>query len=152
MEITESKAERAGGIILGVFSLLLYFVLIPAEIADAKALGVSPRFLPQAVGILLFTLSVALFISGYKKRNLSGQKVFKLSPLEGKLVIKSLAIVAAYIVAFELAGYIVPSIVTLALLMYMYGQRRKTLLVAISVGFPLFVYFAFTRLLHMVLP
>ncbi len=152
MEITESKAEQAGGIILGVFSLVLYFVIIPAEIASVKGIGVSPRFLPEAVGLLLLFLSVALFINGYGKRNAEGQKVYQLSPLEGKLVIKTLVVIAAYIIVFELIGYIIPSILTLGLLMYMYGQRRKKLIVGIAVLLPVFIYFAFTKLLHMPLP
>ncbi|MDT8903443.1 tripartite tricarboxylate transporter TctB family protein [Anaeroselena agilis] len=152
MEISESRAEQAGGIILGVFSLLLYFVIIPAEIADVRGMGVSPRFMPQAVGILLFILAVSLFISGYRKRDRQGQKTYSLSRHEAKLVVKSLAVVAAYIVAFDMVGYLIPTIVVLGLLMYMYGQRKKKVLFSVALGLPVMIYLFFTKVLHMVLP
>jgi len=152
VEITESRAERAGGIILAVFSLLLYCVIIPAEITDVRGMGVSPRFMPEVVGILLFVLAVMLFISGYRKRNQQGQKVFTLSELEAKLVIKSLLLVAVYIVVFDLVGYIISTILALGLLMYMYGQRKRKVLISISLVLPVLIYLFFTKVLHMVLP
>ncbi len=152
MEITESRAEQAGGVILGVFSLLLYFVIIPAEIADARSMGVSPRFMPEAVAILLFILAVLLFISGYRKKGQPGQKTFSLSRHEAVLVMKSLAMVAVYIIMFDLVGYIISTMVTLGLLMYMYGQRKKKVLVSVTLALPVLFYLFFTKVLNMVLP
>ncbi len=152
MEISESRAEQAGGVILGVFSLLLYFVIIPAEVADVRGMGVSPRFLPEVVGILLFVLAVMLFMNGYRKRNQEEQKIFSLSRREAKLVVKSLVLVALYIVVFDFAGYIISTMLALGLFMYMYGQRKKKVLISVTLAIPVLIYLFFTRVLHMVLP
>jgi D-alanyl-lipoteichoic acid acyltransferase DltB (MBOAT superfamily) len=152
VEVTESRAEQAGGIILGVFSLVLYFLIIPAEIADARLMGISPRFMPEVVGILLFVLAVLLFISGFRKRHLQEQKIYTLSRLEASLIMKSLAVVAVNIVIFELVGYIISTMLTLGLLMYMYGQRKKKVLFSITLALPIVFYLFFTKVLKMVLP
>jgi D-alanyl-lipoteichoic acid acyltransferase DltB (MBOAT superfamily) len=152
VEVTESRAEQAGGIILGVFSLVLYFLIIPAEIADTRLMGLSPRLMPEVVGILLFVLAVLLFISGFRKRHLQEQKIYTLSRLEASLIMKSLAVVAVNIVIFELVGYIISTMLTLGLLMYMYGQRKKKVLFSITLALPIVFYLFFTKVLKMVLP
>jgi hypothetical protein len=60
--------------------------------------------------------------------------------------------VAVYILVFDLAGYIVSTMLTLGLLMYMYGQRKKKVLVSVTLALPVLFYLFFTKILNMVLP
>ena len=69
MNFAESKVEQAGGILLSIFSLIVYFLVIPAEISGSRGIGVSPRFMPELVCMILFVFAICLFVSGYKKRN-----------------------------------------------------------------------------------
>lgn len=138
--------------ILGIISLIVYFLVIPAEITEVKRFGVSPRFLPEMVCMLLLFCAVCLFIGGYRKRNNVNQKTYSISPTESKLVLKSLLLIVLYIVSFDLFGYMIPTIAALAILMITYGQRNWKLIVLISLGLPVLIYLAFTQLLKMPLP
>lgn len=152
MKFAESKVDQVGGIIFGVFSLLLYFVIIPTEVVDSQQFGVSPRFLPQLVALSLLFLAICLFVSGYRKRNQENQKIYTINPTELKLIAKTLILFALYILALDFLGYMIPTIVVLGIFMYMYGQRRIKLLIAIALGLPVVIYFFFTKALQMVLP
>lgn len=152
MNIKESKVEQAGGIVLGVFSLLLYFLIIPAEVVDVQKFGVSPRFLPEKTALFLLLLSICLFVSGYRKIGQENQKIYTINAKEIKLVAKSLLLLVCYIIVFDLLGYIVPTIVTLAIFMYMFGQRKIKPLLLVSLGLPIIIYMFFTKVLQMVLP
>ncbi len=152
MNFTESKVDQVGGIILGVFSLLLYFVIIPAEVVDVQKFGVSPRFFPKTMALFLLFLAICLFVSGYRKKRQEKQKIYAINPKELKLIMKSVILFACYIIAFNLFGYMIPTIAALAMFMYMYGQRKTRLLITISVGLPIVIYLFFTKALQMVLP
>jgi glycosyltransferase involved in cell wall biosynthesis len=152
MNFLESKVEQVGGIILGAFSLIVYFIIIPAEITEVRRFGVSPRFMPELVCVLLFAAAVCVFANGYKNRNNVKQKIYKISPTESKLVLKSLLLITLYILAFDLVGYMIPTIAALAVFMYIYGQRNKKLIFLISLGLPVLIYVFFTKVLQMPLP
>ena len=152
MNIPESKVDQAGGLILGVFSLLLYFVIIPAEVVDVHKFGLSPRFLPETVSLFLLFLACSLFVSGYRKKGQENQKIYTVNPQELKLIGKSLALFVLYVIAFDLFGYMIPTIIALSIFMYMYGQRKIKLLATISIGLPIAIYLFFTKALQMVLP
>lgn len=152
MRFSEARAEQLTGVILGLFSTLLYFVLIPWQIADVKAAGLSPRFLPEALAVLMLILSVSLFLNGYGKRNNPGQKYYSFAAKETALVVKSLLVLSAYIVLLEVAGYLLTTIVALGLLMYLYGQRRVKILLPVTIGLPVAIYLFFTKVLQIVLP
>lgn len=152
MIFLESKVERAGGIILGSFSLIVYFLVIPTEITEVQRFGVSPRFMPELVCMLLLVSAICLFVNGYMNRNNANQKVYRISPTESKLVLKSLLLITLYIVAFDWLGYMIPTIAALAIFMYTYGQRNIKLIVLISLALPTLIYVFFTKVLQMPLP
>ncbi len=152
MKFSEATAEQVTGVSLGVFSLLLYFVLIPWQIADVKVAGVTPRFLPEALAIFMLILSICLFVNGYGKRTNVGQKYYSFAPKETALVVKSLLILSGYIVLLEVLGYLLTTIAALGLLMYMYGQRRIKILIPVTIGLPVVIYLFFTKVLQIVLP
>ncbi len=152
MNIKESRVDQIGGIILGIFSLLLYFVIIPLEVGDTSKFGVSPRFLPQILALLLMFLSICQVISGYKKRGQEDQKIYTINPNELKLILKSLGVFIIYIIALNITGYLITTVVALAVFMFLYGQRNIKRIVLVSVGIPIAIYLFFTKALTMVLP
>lgn len=152
MNFTESRVDQIGGAILGVFSLFLYFIIIPAGVVDVQRFGVSPRFFPKVTALFLLLLAICLFVNGYRKKEQENQKVYEINPNELKLIVKSMIVFACYIIAFDLFGYMVPTIAALAIFMYMYGQRKIKLLIIVSIGLPIAIYLFFTKALQMVLP
>lgn len=152
MRFSEAKAEQVSGGMLGVFSLILYFGLIPWQIGDVKVAGVTPRFLPEMLALFMLLLSVLLIINGYGKRNKPDQKFYSFAPRETALVIKSLLVISLYIILLEWSGYLLTTILALGSLMYMYGQRKKKVLLPVSIGLPIVIYLFFTKVLQIVLP
>ena len=152
MKISESKAEQGAGLLLAVFSLTLYFVIIPGQIQDVKTFGVSPRFMPNIVAMSILILSSSLFISGYLCRHNEQQKTYTINAAETKLVLVSLLLIALNIVALDYLGYIITTILALGTLMHIYGQKNKKLIILVAVLTPLVIYQFFTKLLQMTLP
>lgn len=152
MSFLESKVEQVGGIVLSLFSLLLLFVVIPAEIPGIQAMGVSPRFFPNLVVLILLAFAVALSVNGYRKRNWTHQKTYTITKTEAKLVVTSLFLLAMYIFAFDWFGYMIPTMAALLVFMHTFGQRSRKWLVLISIGAPILIYLFFTKVLQMPLP
>ena len=152
MKFSEAKAEQVTGGVLGGFSLLLYFWLIPWQIGDVNVAGVTPRFLPETLALFMLLLSVLLIFNGYGKRNKTDQKYYSFAPKETTLVVKSLLILTVYINVLEWVGYLLTTMVALGSLMYMYGQRKIKVLLPVSIGLPVAIYLFFTKVLQIVLP
>lgn len=153
MKIPEYKAQIGGGFILGLFSLLLYFVVIPREIVFAKQqLGVSPQYFPNLLAGMLFALSAALGIDGYRIRNKRHQRQFDITWKETKLVAVTLAVIALQIIGFDAVGYLIPAMLAIAALMYVYGHRNYITIVVVSVLLPAAIKLFFEKTLHVYLP
>jgi membrane-associated HD superfamily phosphohydrolase len=153
MQIPESKAQIGGGIILSLFSILLYFYIIPTQILfSSRQMGVSPRFFPNALALLLLVFSLALIVDGYRMRNKKNQKVFSFAAKEVRLVFITLLVIALQIIGFQTIGYLVPAALALAVCMYLYGQRNYLKIALIAVLLPLGIKLFFVQALQVYLP
>jgi len=153
MKIPEHKAQVWGGVILGLFSILLFFFIIPREIVFAKQqLGVSPQYFPNLLAGILFILSVALGIDGYRGRNKKNQKSFDITWKETRLVAITLGVIALQIVGFDTIGYLVPAMLAIATLMFMYGHKNYITIVAVSILLPVAIQLFFVKTLQVYLP
>jgi hypothetical protein len=153
MQIPEYKAQIGGGLILALFSILLYFYIIPTQVTfGSRQMGVSPRFFPDILALLLFIFSVALSIDGYRMRNRKNQKVFSFVAKEVRLVLLTLLVIALQTVGFQTIGYVIPAMLALAVCMYLYGQRNLVKIALISVLLPLGIKLFFEKGLQVYLP
>jgi membrane-associated HD superfamily phosphohydrolase len=153
MKIPEYQAQIGGGVILGLFSLALYFFIIPREIVFVKQqMGVSPQYFPNLLAGLLFVLSVALGIDGYRSRNKRIQNAFEITWNETKLVAVTLGVIAVQIVGFDNIGYLIPAMVAIAVLMYAYGHRNYITLALVSILLPVAIQLFFEKTLQVYLP
>lgn len=151
VRISEYKAQIGGGIIFAIFSVLLYFVIIPSQIAVTRQqMGVSPRFFPELLAALLFLFSVGLAIGGWRMRDRKNQKEIVFESKEVRLVLLTLGVISLQTVGFELVGYLIPAILAIAVCMYMYGQRNWLKIVLVSVLVPVGIKYLFS--LQMYLP
>ena len=153
MKIPEYKAQINGGIILGLFSLALYFFIIPREIVFVKQqMGVSPQYFPNFLAGLLFVLSVALGVDGYRSRNKKNQKVIDITWKETRLVAITLGVIALQNIGFDTIGYLIPAMLAIAALMYVYGHRNYITIVIVSVLLPVAIKLFFEKALQVYLP
>lgn len=153
MKIPEHKAQVWGGLLLGFFSLALYFFIIPREIVFVKQqMGVSPQYIPNILAGLLFVLSVALSVDGYRNRNKKIQKTFDITWKETKLVAITLAVIALQIIGFDTIGYLLPAMLAIAALMYIYGHKNLLTIAAVSLLLPIAIQLFFEKTLQVYLP
>ena len=152
MSFKESRLEQCSGAYLAFFSVLLYFVIIPWQIRHIPGVGLSPRTFPQAITGVLFCLSAALFVSGWLKRNRADQRVFSISVTEIKLSALTLLAVGGYALLLNVVPYIPSTMIVLAVLTSLYGQRKWWKTAALALVLPVLIHVAFTTLLRMHMP
>jgi hypothetical protein len=153
MKIRESKAQIGGGSLLGVFSLALYFYIIPTQIIFVKQqLGVSPQYFPNILAGFLFILSLALGFQGYRGRNRINQKTYSVTWQETKLVLLTLLIIGLQIIGFEQIGYLIPAILAIAVCMFIYGHKNYVTIALVSILLPLSIKLFFEQMLQVYLP
>ena len=152
MELNASKIERVSGVIIFILGLLLLFVIIPMTIKDITTQGISPRALPQALAVLLTVFSIPLYIGGHKKMHDPHQKIYAIRLVELRLVVISLLIMAANIVLYGFIGYLPTTIISLAALQWIFGQRSKVKILLTSVLIPIVIWVFFVKILIIFLP
>ena len=153
MHIPEYKAKIIGGIFFSAFSLALYFFIIPSQIklVDFHT-TISPRYFPTILSFVLLIFSSSLAIEGYMDRKKENQKIYTFEAKEVKFVIATLCIITLQTIGFTTIGYLVPSCLALAALMYMYGQRNYIIILLIAILLPLGIKLFFENTIQVYLP
>ena len=156
ISVHEAKAEFWLGIVFIAVSVLLFLVIIPTQVkyvASAEWFN-SPRLFPHCIAGLIGVLGIAQMVNGLKQRNIpiDEQKEYSISLMELRLVALTLVLIALYVFAMKWIPYIPATIVVLAVLIYLYGQRNYIKIGAASVGMAVIIYLAFTYLLKLRLP
>ena len=139
-----------------VSGLILAFLIIPTQIKDVDVEWYnSPRLFPWIISGLFVVLGAALFFSGRKKARTmpdSEQEVYSLPWEKAKMVLLFLLIIVLYVISMEFLPYIPCTIVALAVMMLVAGQRSWIKLGAVSIILPIVIYYSFTMLLKLRLP
>lgn len=157
MSLKESQTDKLWGIICCVLGVVLFFLIIPAqikEIADSPWYN-SPRFFPNLLSGILFICGIALFVIGTRKQKSENDPdccTFHIKEL--KIVLLTLVIMAAYTLAMSylVFHYIVVTAVTMAALMILCSERNWKLIVVVSIILPTIVYFSFKYGLYIRFP
>jgi hypothetical protein len=152
VSFNESQLERYSGVFLALFSIVIYFVIIPWQIRNIAGETITPRSFPSTITAVMFVLSVCLFISGWRKKDLTDQKNFQISREEILLAGATLLAVGGYNLLLYVIPYIPATIIVLAILIWLYGQRKLWKLGAVSVMLPVVIFVAFTYFLKLQLP
>ena len=82
----------------------------------------------------------------------SEQEVYSLPWEKAKMVLLFLLIIVLYVISMEFLPYIPCTIVALAVMMLVAGQRSWIKLGAVSIILPIVIYYSFTMLLKLRLP
>ena len=148
--MSQSKGQTprfTGNILLPLSILLMCSVFYTQTLDFPKVEDVGPEVVPYLWMIFLVTFSIFLLFQAVKKR---GQP----DPEPGQL--RTLFIYAAFIILYliliESAGYFISTFIYLVVSMLYLGFRNRLTIVAISLGWLVFSYVIFYKLLYIPLP
>ncbi len=146
--ISKTRKRRFMGRILiplGFIGIAVIFYLITLGFPREQQVG--PAIVPQLWIFFLVALNIYLLIRGITGRE--GE-----DPEKGRIdtVFLFLALVVIYLVAIQLIGYFISTFFFIVLAMYMLAYRNYVVIFSTAVGWLIFSYFAFFKLLFVPLP
>ena len=131
--------ERITGVVLIAVGALLFkqTFLIPL---DPYSAGVGPRFFPQSLCVVLAGLGLLLIFTA--KNNTAANSQFDSKAFMAK-VLPLVVLSAIYLTLFWLLGYLLASMISLAIAGYLFGVRGKSLELLAIIASLLFYYLFF---------
>jgi len=109
-----------------------------------------PSFFPWIITACLLILSLALLVQGMKANRGARPDVDTAGGLRAPTVFLTLFV--AYVAALPFTGFVIASVPFFAALMWLYGERRRGWIVAVSVMLPVILVLVFRNALHIPLP
>ena len=146
------KIEHTDGIIgigLFIFSVIMYFIIIPNQIVDVSygAGSLLPAFFPKVAIGVIGVLSIFLIVEGFIS-NRQGQQSLSFGP-------KALSIILfliGYAIGIEIIGYLAATGIFLFALMLYLSRENWFKYIVIIVVFLAVNYLFFEKMLKLVLP
>lgn len=148
--MTVRKLDIAVGLLVVLAGLFTLGYLIPNYTDPGMGMGMSPRVFPYVCATAITVLGVFLVVSSWRRREDGCH-----SPIDRRALGRFALVLAALFVTLALmqwSGFIASGIVTVATLMWLMGERRWLPLVATSVGWTLFLWVFFEKILVTPLP
>ncbi len=143
-----------GSVTLALFAFVLvavipYQIRVPGNIAIA---ALSPAFWPTTIAWMGIVLGVLI-----GARGLLGLGADEPAPAGGEQVggwrsFAAIALMFGYVGLLQWLGVVVPSIVIIPALAYLFGERRLGLVLPTAVILPIALYYFFTRVANIPLP
>ncbi len=133
------------GSLLVLCGLVGYFFAYQLE--NLVVAGLSAAFFPSFLFSIMLMCGLALIGQGVrreKKIPFPDLHLAKVVPIVGALVV--------YVILMEYLGFIISTIVFLLSSLYLFGERRKKILVLVPIISSVLVYFLFTKAFMIVLP
>ena len=144
--------DQLAAIVLVIFSLVVYFVLIPLQIPPDR-LGLSSSFFPKISIILIAFLSIALFFkSRFSATAAEKEKISLLSKEEAKRVGNIFALMCLYILLLRFLGFFIATPLILGLMLYYCGQRKKMVFWPVIIFLTASIYIVFEYGMKLMLP
>lgn len=144
-------------VVLGILAILvgvLYWALIPFAVPqEHAAMGVTGRFFPQFAAIMVAGAGAALVISTLIARSTgSAEAPPGITIDQLRRVIPYIVITAVYILLIDVLGYLVSTVIALAVLLLFSGMRNWLQFAAVVVMIPAGLYLLFRFVLLVPLP
>ena len=142
------------GVLLISICILVYLVIIPREVQGEIQRGMPPDFFPKLSVALVGFFAFFLLVKGLfsKAENLQSME----SPLKIKEGRKGVILVICgtifYLVLCSLISYIPSTILTLIILIWIFGERRWIMIVTAPLIATVGIYFLFGKLLSLQFP
>ncbi len=152
------KETYTGGILL-LFSLVMYFIIIPTNIKSYTVYGLPPSFFPKFVSALLAVFSLLLFISGLRE---GGREVFSKHEIIEHLrsintrVLRNIGMVFGifilYLIGLGTIGFLISTPIIIILLGLAFRWKRYVILVTLALITTAVLYVIFAKVLGSPLP
>ena len=128
------------GLALGAYSLVSFFT----SAVQTKWI-MSPWLFPLLLAVLAVLLAAALFVEGRREAKLShtGETPVKPKPMKIINVLAVILVCVAYAALLPLIRFIPATVIFLAVLMWLMGERRPRMLAAVALLVPLALYALF---------
>lgn len=153
--LSNSKVKESLLFITIAIVILLYSLINHYTTKDLQW-GLSPYLFPLLVSVFMISISISLFVEGIKDEKLRKKeeinKVEKKEKVYWKEVIFVIFISLVYYLVMDIIGFIFSTTLFLVILFVFLGERRKWILVLISLSTTAIIYFIFSVLLHVMLP
>lgn len=139
------------GLSIFAFCLCLLLFLIPQQVKNPNIPGtfIKPDFFPYAITLLLTLLSLLLVFFGYKTSRDSSRS-------DDKRITKStvicVTILGVALSAIKWVGMAPMSLVTMYVLMNLFGFKNKKIAVLISLGFTVVLFLFFDKVATVSIP
>lgn len=137
------------GIVLLLASAFLMYTAFTKQSAEA-------RQFPVLILVIFMILAAAMVINGIKDTKAAAEgkdvkiKSVKIEEIKYPMIVFAFTVI--YVVAVDLIGFIIPSLIFCAGVMWFNYARNKIALVAVPVGLVGFLYVLFTFILKTKLP
>lgn len=109
-----------------------------------------PAFFPILIAVVLAGLSLALLWQGVREWRRAAPRL-EMNGIDRKAAMM-LGVFAVYLLALPLAGFLIASIPFAAMLIRLYGGHNRLLVVAVSIGLPVFLFVLFREGFGILLP
>jgi len=145
-----SKADIVAAICLLLVSLLVFW--ISKDFPSSKT-GIGVSTFPKLLAGLLIIFSIVIIIQAIKNSSFSKKEpTFKEFKKGHKLIIAVIIILIIYIQMLEVLGFILSSFLLLITLMFIFGERRKIILLVVPLLFSVILYLVFSKMAMVFLP
>ncbi|MBC8499050.1 MAG: tripartite tricarboxylate transporter TctB family protein [Candidatus Atribacteria bacterium] len=146
----KSKSDIIAAIFL-IFLSMIFFWNSRGFPDSKREIGVGA--FPRLLAGLLIILSIVLIINAIKNFTLSkSPPLFKEFTKGHKFILVVIAALLIYIRILEPLGFILSSFLLLLTLMFIFGEKRKMILLFVPIGFSIILYIVFAKLAMVSLP
>ncbi len=145
-----SKADIVAAICLLLVSFLVFW--ISKDFPSSKT-GIGVSTFPKLLAGLLIIFSIVIIIQAIKNSSFSKKEpTFKEFKKGHKLIVAVIIILIIYIQMLEALGFILSSFLLLITLMFIFGERRKIILLVVPLLFSVILYLVFSKMAMVFLP
>lgn len=155
MKLSEARAEKYLGVFFIIFGAAVALI-IPHQVSGMNAHWTnSPRLLPFIIAGLIVLLGACLVFSGVNKQRRvreEDQETYSLNFEQFKMVASIVVLLSVYVILLPIIGYIPSTMLMLAVMMLVCGQKSILKIAIVSIALTLLVYYSFTYILMLKMP
>lgn len=145
---------KIADIISGCVGLLLcaYVWITSADFPKDVIMKIGPDFFPRLVAIAMAAACAALVVQALSSKTTENADAisFKDPGIQRALVVLALSIV--YVASMDFLGFIISTVITMLIMMYLLKLRNPIQMVVVSIAAAFVINFAFAGLLGIQLP
>ena len=142
--------DQMTGLMLFVFSVLLYFLIIPYGIPHRQeGHGLNPAFMPNLITLVLGGFSLLIILQRHMAKEATAEKKV---PLFSKRVVITVLLFIAYMIITPIIGYLPATFMILPSYLIFWGFRKPIPIVVMTLCVPLILYWFFAKVMLVMLP